>query len=140
MEAKLPNLISHKRILEDTTYDDYIYLRFQTKKPYIIDDVLDMLENDAHLYLAYHLVASDSLCGRQCLAAFAHPDNMRMYQFNVFSDGDNKVTEVHVKLYETLEIYFATIIGENADMASQGMFKRVMSDEKILRIALSCSD
>ncbi len=136
-EPLLPNLISHNRIIDEEPLDNYYEIVFQTKKPYTIDEVIDMFENDAHLHILYHHTINDSIQEMESCCAFSHPTGEQMYKYNVSTRLGGIVTEICVSIYYSLEHLTSELDGElQGRRNSGGRFLVAMDPAEIYRIAL----
>ncbi len=136
-EPLLPNLISHNRILDEEPLDNYYEMVFQTRKPYTMDEVLEMFEDDAHLHILYHHTISDSIHESESCCAFSHPNGEQMYKYNVSTSLGGMVTDITVSIYYSLEDLTTELENElRHRKEGGGRFLSAMEPAEIYRIAL----
>ncbi len=136
-EPILPNLISHNRIIDDAPLDNYHLLAFQTRKPYTMDEVIEMLENDAQLHILYHHVINDNVQEMENCCAFSHPIGDQMYMYKVSTGRGGMVTDIYVYIYYSLEDLTSELEDElKHHKKNGGQFLVAMDPSEIYRIAL----
>ncbi len=141
MEKILPDLISHKRILEDEPLDDYRQLVFQTGRPCTMGEVIDMFENDAQLHILYDCELHNDVLDAEACCAFSHPKGEEMYMYYVCATDGGMVTAVIVRIYDTHEDFTASLAAELQERKdSGGHFKAAMPLGELYRIALLYED
>ncbi len=134
MSTQLPSLISWNRIIDEREDGYYHEMIFLTSRKLPMDDVIKMFKNDAHLYILYHRVTSEGLCGWQSCCGFSHPDKIRMYKFNALTDDDGLVSYITVRIYDDLEFYMSELLDDLKKQRERGRLRVEMDRADILKI------
>ncbi len=112
METELPSLCPRSGITEQTQDRYCLRLVFKPRKPYHIDKVLEMFDDDADLAILYHRVADKGLNGWHSVCACSRSGMDRMYIFNVETEDDSKVYKVFARIYISLEAFAEELCDE----------------------------
>ncbi len=134
MSPLLPMMISRDRIVDEQECGDVLEMIFLFQRDMTADEVIDKFVNDAHLHLLYHHVVSEGLCGWQSICAFSHPDNIRMYKFNVNIGDGGFASEVIVSIFETLEFFTSEVLEDLDSLNQHGPQTVAMDRASVLRL------
>ncbi len=134
MDTELPDLCSRWNIIDEHDYLDYYFLKFKTKKPVHIDRVVEKFEDDAHLSILYHRVASSALVGWQAACAFYNSGREKMWKFLARADANGIVTEIEVKLFNSLDLFIPTLRVELDLQRATGELKVEMDEAELVKM------
>ncbi len=137
MPTKLPDLLPRKTMEDAAVYDDYAQLTFHPKKKMSVNEVAELLEEQANLKLLYLHEASDGLNGWQSCCAFSVPNYKQMYKFNATANDHGYVDTFKVCIYDDHENMRGYLRKELKALRQQGgIIHYMMSDAELFKLFL----
>ena len=129
---QLPELLDKRKMEKPVRYDDYVLLTFQLNTPFMIEDVMDMLEDEMEMIILYHHIPSRQTDFGHSCCAYSNPAFGRMFKVNGSTDERGMVSRIKVTIYESLEYMSADVCLDLELHGRSGFFKYVKSKEEVL--------
>ena len=129
---QLPQLLDTTRMEEPKFYDDFVLLTFVTDEPYDLEEVMDMFEDDIELITLYHHVPSRTSQFGHSTCAYSNPAFGQMFKMNAQTLSDGKVYNIHVTIYDSLEMMYGDLCLDTTIHSKDGEFKYVRKKEDVM--------
>ena len=129
---QLPQLLDAATMEEPQFYGDYVLLTFPLRDPYDLDEVMDMFEDDMELITLYHHIPMRSEKFGHSTCAYSNPSFGQMFKMNAQTLSDGKVYNIHVTIYDSLEMMYGDLCLDTTLHSKDGEFKYVRKKEDVM--------
>lgn len=130
----LPELIQNGYADKPTIYEEYAILSYDVQDPVPLDDVMDMLEDNAGLAILYQHVPSDATLFGHSVCAFPNPSLGLMYKLNAATDDSGCVDRVTVTVFDSLEQMHSELMSDLMLHSDRGRFVIHMDEAELYNL------
>lgn len=129
---QLPRILDTTNMLEPQHYEDFILLTFSPTEDFDLEEVMDMFEDDMELIMLYHHVPSRTSSFGHSTCAYSNPAFGQMFKMNAQTNNEGRVKNIHVTLYDSLEIMYGDLCLELSLHEKDGSFKYVRTKDNVM--------
>ena len=120
---EMPNLIVSTLFQGAELSDESTLLTFSLPQKYLLEELIDELEDQMELILLYHHIPSeDTIFGHHC-CAYSNPHFGHMYKINATTNGKGMISTVHVTIYDSSEFMYGDLCNDIKLNSTTGYFK-----------------
>ena len=130
---EMPNLIVSTLFQGAELSDESTLLTFSLPQKYLLEELIDELEDQMELILLYHHIPSeDTIFGHHC-CAYSNPHFDHMYKINAIADERCRCDTLYVTLYSSLEVMGVELRNELVETNKRGRFIYNRKMDELLR-------
>lgn len=129
---QMPQLLSPANLRNIEDRGDIWLLHFTLPCGYIIDEVVDIIDDNLQMNLLYQSEGNGLAGSGQSAVAYANRQFGQMYKIAVLTGADRVVSELTVTLYESIDIFEADLKQDLAKAAQSGRLKYCQKREDLL--------
>ena len=120
---EMPNLIVSTLFQGAELSDESTLLTFSLPQKYLLEELIDELEDQMELILLYHHIPSeDTIFGHHC-CAYSNPHFGHMYKINATTNGKGMISTIHVTIYDSSEFMYGDLCNDIKLNSTTGYFK-----------------
>lgn len=130
---EMPNLIVSTLFQGAELSDESTLLTFSLPQKYLLEELIDELEDQMELILLYHHIPSeDTIFGHHC-CAYSNPHFGHMHKINAIADERCRCDTLYVTLYSSLEVMGVELRNELVETNKRGRFIYNRKMDELLR-------